>query len=123
MRQVVNINEACQHCGNTSGYTLIGKVDTVGEDEAENYDVEDFDENELNLDFDVEAEEEPVEEAPAEDVAEEETEEEAELTPVEDTEEEVKESLNESKAVLVKGVFTPGEEGDHFEGYHNPSYE
>ena len=32
--EVVNINEVCQHCGNTSGYTLIGKVDNVGEEEA-----------------------------------------------------------------------------------------
>ena len=24
--EVVNINEPCQHCGNVSGYTLIGKV-------------------------------------------------------------------------------------------------
>ena len=34
---VVNLNEPCQHCGNSSGYTLIGKVDTVGEDEAAQY--------------------------------------------------------------------------------------
>ena len=27
---VVNINEPCQHCGNSSGYTLIGKVDQSG---------------------------------------------------------------------------------------------
>ena len=57
---VVNVNEPCQHCGNSSGYTLIGKVDTVGEDEAAQYDAEDFDENELNLDF--EDEEEPTKE-------------------------------------------------------------
>lgn len=96
--EVVNINEVCQHCGNTSGYTLIGKVDNVGEEEAENYDVEDFDENELNLDFDVE--EESTEEEPLEDeTAEEGNEEELELEPAEETEEEnseeeeVKESL------------------------------
>lgn len=95
---VVNINEPCQHCGNSSGYSLIGKVDTVGEDEAAQYDVEDFDENELNLDFDEEesVEEEEVEE-PTEDVATEE-EEELDLEPIEDTdEEEVKESLTEAK--------------------------
>ena len=56
--EVVNLNEPCQHCGNTSGYTLVGKVDTVGEDEAAQYDVGDFEENELDLSFD----EEPVEE-------------------------------------------------------------
>lgn len=104
--EVVNINEVCQHCGNTSGYTLIGKVDNVGEEEAENYDVEDFDENELNLDFDAEeepVEEESTEEEPVEDeTAEEGNEEEIELEPVEETEEEnseeeeVKESLNET---------------------------
>ena len=65
---VVNVNEPCQHCGNSSGYTLIGKVDTVGEDEAAQYDAEDFDENELNLDFEDEEEstkeaEEPTENA------------------------------------------------------------
>ena len=108
--EVVNINEVCQHCGNTSGYTLIGKVDNVGEEEAENYDVEDFDENELNLDFDTEepVEEESTEEEPVEDVtAEEGNEEELELEPVEETEEEnseeeeVKESLNEASREKV----------------------
>lgn len=68
--EVVNINEVCQHCGNTSGYELIGKVDKVGEDEAANFDVEDFEGDELNLDFDEPTEEieeeESAEEAPAE---------------------------------------------------------
>ena len=88
--EVVNINEVCQHCGNASGYTLVGKVDTVGEEEASEYDIEDFDENELNLDFD------PEEETTEEEVAVEE-EEELDLAPVEETEEEeeVKESLTE----------------------------
>ena len=53
---VVNVNEVCQHCGNESGYTLVGKVD---EAEAE-APVE-----ELPI-------EEPVEEAPAEENPEEE---------------------------------------------------
>ena len=50
---VVNINEICQHCGNASGYTLIGKVDAVSEDEAANYEAaeEGTEEDELNLDF------------------------------------------------------------------------
>lgn len=100
---VVNLNEPCQHCGNSSGYSLIGKVDTVGEDEAAQYDAEDFDENELDLDFD--GEEEPTEETEetAEDVATEEGEdEELDLEPMdtedeetEEEEEEVKESLTE----------------------------
>jgi len=54
---VVNINEVCQHCGNTSGYTLIGKVDSVGEDEADKYEAAEASEaedNELDLDFDLE---------------------------------------------------------------------
>ena len=71
--EIVNINEVCQHCGNTSGYELIGKVDKVGADETANFDVEDFEGDELNLDFDEPTEEveeetveETVEEAPAE---------------------------------------------------------
>ena len=100
---VVNINEPCQHCGNSSGYSLIGKVDTVGEDEAAQYDVEDFDENELNLDFNEEesVEEEEVEE-PTEDVATEEEEAELDLEPIEDedSEEEVKESLTEATITI-----------------------
>ena len=31
--EFVNINEPCQHCGNDTGYTLIGKVDEATEDE------------------------------------------------------------------------------------------
>ena len=50
---IVNLNEPCQHCGNTSGYTLIGKVGAVTEDEADKYDETSVEENEneLNLDF------------------------------------------------------------------------
>ena len=50
---VVNINEICQHCGNASGYTLIGKVGEVSPDEAANYEAaeEGTEEDELNLDF------------------------------------------------------------------------
>lgn len=50
---IVNLNEPCQHCGNTSGYTLIGKVGAVPEDEADKYDETSAEENEneLNLDF------------------------------------------------------------------------
>ena len=109
--EVVNINEVCQHCGNSSGYTLIGKVDTVGEEEAENYDVEDFDESELNLDFPEGTEEvdpEGTGEGAEEDTEEsneddldlnldiEETEGEEETPEEESDEEEVKESLREA---------------------------
>ena len=48
---IVNLNEPCQHCGNTSGYTLIGKVGAVSEDEADKYDEAPAEENELDLDF------------------------------------------------------------------------
>ena len=105
---VVNLNEPCQHCGNSSGYTLIGKVDTVSEEEASEFDVEDFDENELDLDFDEEesVEEESVEEGEVEESTEEVAaeEEELDLEPIEDedSEEEVKESLTEATIYITK---------------------
>jgi hypothetical protein len=97
---VVNLNEPCQHCGNSSGYSLIGKVDTVGEDEAAQYDAEDFEENELDLDFDEEeATEEPEESTDEVATEEEPAGEEIDLEPMDDEEteeeEEVKESLTE----------------------------
>lgn len=51
--EVVNINEVCQHCGNTSGYTLVGKIDKISEDEVDKFDVDEDTviEDELNLDF------------------------------------------------------------------------
>ena len=49
---IVNLNEPCQHCGNTSGYTLIGKVGAVTEDEADKYDETSAEENENELDLD-----------------------------------------------------------------------
>ena len=52
---VVNINEICQHCGNSSGYTLIGKVDAVDNSEPTNNPEAPAEENELDLDFDTEA--------------------------------------------------------------------
>lgn len=57
---VVNINEICQHCGNSSGYTLVGKVGGIDESEAENFDLDEIeiDENELDLDFPEEGTEE-----------------------------------------------------------------
>lgn len=58
-----NVGEECQHCGNTSGYTLIGKVDAATEED-------------LNQGMDVPAEETPaVEEQPAEETPKETTEE------------------------------------------------
>lgn len=64
----VNVNEVCQHCGNESGYTLIGKVGEATEDEMadfnqeETVDVASTEENEEEL----EITEDPVEE-PSED--------------------------------------------------------
>lgn len=59
---VVNINEICQHCGNSSGYTLVGKVGGIDESEAENFDLDEMPaaegEEELNLDFPAEGTEE-----------------------------------------------------------------
>ena len=71
---VVNVNEVCQHCGNESGYDVVGKVaeeteaapgDELGTDEfsAEVGDGE----NDIAIDDGSETTEEaPVEEAPAE---------------------------------------------------------
>lgn len=103
---VVNINEVCQHCGNASGYTLIGKVGAVEEGEADQYTEEPAgEESELDLDF-----EEPTEEVDAEGTgegAEEMSDEELsddelaeldlDLEEVEEEEEKKEESLNLSK--------------------------
>ena len=96
--EVVNVNEVCQHCGNASGYSVIGKVDQVGEEEAEEYDLDAFeDENELDLDFP-----EGTEEVDPEGTGEDARDNELDLEPVntdeeetteEGSEEEVKESL------------------------------
>ena len=39
----VNVNEICQHCGNDSGYTLVGKVGEVAQDEMDDYDTSELD--------------------------------------------------------------------------------
>ena len=102
--EVVNVNEVCQHCGNASGYSVIGKVDQVGEEEAEEYDLDALeDENELDLDFP-----EGTEEVDPEGTGEDARDDELDLEPVnaedeeetteedsEEAEEEVKESLHE----------------------------
>ena len=62
----VNVNEICQHCGNESGYSLIGKV---GEAEPEVEEAPAVDEGELDLNLDDEgATEETSEEAPVDDL-------------------------------------------------------
>jgi hypothetical protein len=77
--ETVNVAEVCQHCGNESGYTLIGKVEGVKEEELmpeEN--VEEIPAEEENLDL------EPVEEV---EETSEEGGEDLDLAPVEDSEE------------------------------------
>jgi hypothetical protein len=52
----VNINEVCQHCGNESGYSLIGKVGEA-EPEVEEPTMEETPEGDLDLDLGIEGEE------------------------------------------------------------------
>ena len=52
---VVNINEICQHCGNSSGYTVIGKVEAIDNSEPADNSEAPVEENPLDLDFDTEA--------------------------------------------------------------------
>lgn len=81
-----NVGEKCQHCGNESGYTLVGKVAPVSDEELSNFEAAPeeapAEENEFDLDFEETPEEETEKEAePEENVeepAEEPTEEEAE---------------------------------------------
>ena len=60
----VNVNEVCQHCGNESGYSLIGKVGEA-EPEVEEPALEEPVEDELDLDLEGE---EPAEEGSEEDL-------------------------------------------------------
>jgi hypothetical protein len=117
--EVVNINEACQHCGNTSGYALIGKVAPINDTEKEQFEnVEEHKEEDVELENEEEnLEEEPVEEEKVETKPEnskkvkEETEDEdidlsldLEEEPAEEEEEEKKreESLNLSKEAKLE---------------------
>lgn len=120
--EIVNVNETCQHCGNMSGYTVIGKVAPVDEKEAANYEAaegeevpteeegelglnpeEPTEENEENEEGEETTAEETAAEEPAEDEdvdlnVEEEPEEE---TKGEEEEEEKKEeSLHKSEAAI-----------------------
>lgn len=61
----VNLNEICQHCGNESGYSLIGKV---GEAEPEVEEAPAVEEDELDLNLDDEGAAEEGEEAPVDDL-------------------------------------------------------
>ena len=95
---IVNVAEICQHCGNDSGYTLIGKVAEETPEEAA---------AEAPVEEPAESEEESSEEVPEEETKEENTEENSEeelnLEPIEipeeesEEKEETKESLNASE--------------------------
>ena len=91
-----NVSEICQHCGNDSGYTLIGKVAAV-EEPAEEEPIEN-EENSLNVEPVEETEEENTEESDLEVIPEEETEntEESEESDLEEIQVEESLHLNET---------------------------
>ena len=100
---ICNVNEPCQHCGNISGYEIIGKVDKLSpEDTAqlsgEEAPAEGEEDLDLNLDVTEEAPAEEnaegTEEAPAEEGAEDDLDLDLDL----DLEEPAQESLNAAKA-------------------------
>lgn len=112
---VVNVGEACQHCGNTDGYSLIGKVGEVKDDELANYEAaedavgEADEEDALNIDWDdiglsemPEGEEEATEEAVEEEPAEEKKADEEEPKEEEEATEEEKEEESEEKKSAKK---------------------
>lgn len=116
--ETVNVAEACQHCGNDAGYTLIGKVEGVQEDELmpeEN--AEEIPAEEENIDL------EPVEEV---EETSEEGEEDLDLAPVEDSEEpeeekeeevveeslQLNEDFNADKDALKDAINNAFEKGD-----------
>jgi cysteinyl-tRNA synthetase len=91
---IVNVNEVCQHCGNESGYSLIGKV---GEAEPETEEAPAVEEDELDLNLDSEgAPEEGTEEAPVDDLNFDDELEELDLDIEEDPAEEEEEKKEES---------------------------
>ncbi len=90
----VNVNEVCQHCGNESGYSLIGKVGEA-EPEVEEAPVAEEGELDLNLDDAGEATED-TEEAPADDLNFEDDLEELDLDIEEEPAEEEEEKKEES---------------------------
>lgn len=125
----VNVNEVCQHCGNESGYALIGKVGTAEPEEAEEATTEEDEE----LDLEIE-EDEAEEDATEEDAAEEETEEageedledldfDAELADLEleDEEEKKEESFNVHEGQLLTEEVDFDVTADEFEQLMNSS--
>ena len=113
---VVNVNETCQHCGNTSGYEVIGKVaeETVAIPTTEEVKTEEAAEtgSELDLDFDnldeISAEEtateKTAEETPAEEIATEEKAVEEEDVAEETSAEEEVEEETKKKDLWIKNL-------------------
>lgn len=105
--KVVNVAEACQHCGNESGYNLIGKVEGVQEEELM---PEDNIEDEAQLEEPVADDElslEPVDEVDKTSGENAENEEELEAAPIEDeveTEEKVESLQTETSEILTEAV-------------------
>ena len=100
---ICNINEPCQHCGNISGYEIIGKVDKLSpEDTAQLSGAEEAPaegEEDLDLDLDATEEEAPAEEGEAtEENSEEGTDEDLDLDLDLDLDDTAQESLNAAKA-------------------------
>ena len=97
-----NVNEPCQHCGNISGYTLIGKVDAVDEPAEEPVEEEaETEDSDLDLNSEDTEESEDTEvddeDNSEEDVAEEDQEDSSESDEAEDDLDLNLESLNNSK--------------------------
>ena len=63
---IVNVSEVCQHCGNDSGYTLIGKVANIEPEEGAKFGVEEKEAETGEEEVEIKAEEETTEEAPTE---------------------------------------------------------
>ena len=67
---VVNVNEVCQHCGNESGYTLIGKVGAAEEEASTTDDEAATEDSSVESDQEVESTDEKAKEAAETDEAE-----------------------------------------------------
>lgn len=111
---VCNVGEKCQHCGNESGYTLVGKVAPVDDTELANFEEKPTEEeNEFDLAFEEEPkEEENSEEENAEDeeIPEEAGNEEASEEPVEEEEGKEKNESLSLKEDLGKEELTEANE-------------
>ena len=117
----VNVNEVCQHCGNESGYSLIGKVGEAdaAEEPATEEPIEAEGELDLDLDLDIENDE-ATEEVPAEELNLEGDLEELNLEDEEATEEEkTEESFNAGEGQLLNEELIDDKELDDKLEAHN----